>query len=269
MALQTKTPPTKPVAAPSEPDLSLGWRAEYVLTPEGKRELLQIPLTPEERLHPQEDFVGPEPRLQDLLSDDICDMLRPHCAHDPAMVVARNLLIRWDDPALKTHAPDVCVIPDVRDSGANWGTFRVAEEGTRPCLIVEVVSPASKKDDRVTKVKHYARAGVQECVYIDYWQRKGQLLWEIAGFRLEKGHYVPMLPDEDGALYCETVGVRVGIEDGQVWMENYETGERLLTNVEREKARQASEAARQAAEARAAELEVQLRALQQERGETD
>jgi hypothetical protein len=85
------------------------------------------------------------------------------------------------------------------------------------------------------------------------------MVWEIAGFRLHGDHYLPMLPDEDGAIYCETVGVRMGIEDGRVWMENYETGERLLTNEE-------AQAARRAAEAGIAELELQLKALQEQKG---
>jgi Uma2 family endonuclease len=253
-----------------EVDFSLGWREQVVHTADGGIELLQIPLTPEEALHPEEDFVGPEPSYQDVISDDICDMLRPHCAQrDPKQKVARNLLIKWDKPGLKKHAPDVCVIPNVSDPEAHWTTFYVAKEKTRPCLIIEIVSPASKEADRVKKVDHYARAGVQEYVYIDYWRRKGQMQWEIAGFRLHRNRYLPMLPDEDGAIYCETVGVRMGVENGKVWMENYETGERLLTNIEaRQEAKiqlAAMEAARQAAEARIAELEAQLKALQQTR----
>lgn len=227
-------------------------------TADGEIDIIQIPLTPEQALHPEEDYIMTDSRLQDLISAAISEMLRSHCT-DPHTIIPRNLLIKWDNPALKKHAPDVCVIPNVRDPYTNWTTFNVAQEGTRPCLIIEVVSVSSKEHDRVTKVDHYARAKVQEYVYIDYWMRKGQMVWEIAGFRLHGDHYLPMLPDEDGAIYCETVGVRMGIEDGRVWMENYETGERLLTNEE-------AQAARRAAEARIAELEAQLKALQEQKG---
>lgn len=238
----------------------------------GEIEIVQIPLTAEEVLHPEEDYIMPDPLFQDLISAAISEMLRSHCT-DPHTLIPRNLLIKWDDPALRKHAPDVCVIPNVRNPHTNWTTFYVAQEGTRPSLIIEVVSASSKEHDRVTKVEHYARAKVQEYVYIDYWTRKGQMVWEIAGFRLHGDHYLPMLPDEDGAIYCETVGVRMGVEDGRVWMENYETGERLLTNAEAQAARRTAEAqveaeaaARQAAEARIAELEAQLKALQEQKG---
>ncbi|MEZ4725991.1 MAG: Uma2 family endonuclease [Caldilineaceae bacterium] len=131
----------------------------------------------------------------------------------------------------------------------------IVEEAARPLLIVEVVSPSTRENDRVKKVRHYARAGVQEYVYIDHWTRNE--LWEIVGFRLEEGLYEPMVPDEDGALYCQTVGLRIGIENGKVWVEDAETGEDLLTNL-------AAHRALRAAKARIAELEAQVRALRGE-----
>lgn len=247
--------------------------------PDGTKDVIQIPLTADEALHPEEDYFMTDSRLQDLISAAVSEMLRSHIT-DPHTVVPRNLLIKWDNPSLRKHAPDVCVIPNVRDSKTNWTTFYVAQEGTRPILIIEVVSASSKEHDRVTKVEQYAQAKVQEYVYIDYWTRKGQMVWEIAGFRLHDNHYLPMLPDEDGAIYCESVGVRMGVDNGRVWMENYETGEPLLTNEEAQSARRAAEAqaeaeavradteaaARQAAEARIAELEAQLKALQAKQG---
>ena len=231
----------------------------------GEIDIIQIPLTAEQALHPEEDYVTPDPHFQDLITAAISEMLRSHCIA-PHTLVACNLLIKWDNPALKKHAPDVCVIPNVRELYTNWTTFYVAQEETRPCLIIEVVSASSKEHDRVTKVEQYARAKVQEYVYIDYWTRKGQTVWEIAGFRLHGDHYLPMLPDEDGAIYCETVGVRMGVDDGRVWMENYETGERLLTNAEAQAQAKKEVAAREAAEARIAELEAQLKALQEKPG---
>jgi hypothetical protein len=140
----------------------------------------------------------------------------------------------------------------VRNRDADRGRGIVAEEGTRPLLIVEVVSPSTRENDRVKKVKHYARVGVQEYVYIDHWTRKGQEVWEIVGFRLDEGLYEPMVPDEDGALYCQTVGLRIGIENGKVWVEDAETGEDLLTNLAAHRALRAADAARKAAEAQAA-----------------
>lgn len=62
------------------------------------------------------------------------------------------------------------------------------------------------------------------------------------------------MPDEDGASYCQSVGLRIGIENGKVWVEDTETGQDLLTHL-------ATQQALRVAEARVAELEAQLRAI--------
>jgi hypothetical protein len=198
------------------------------------------------------------------------------------------LVIEWDEAALKTHAPDVAIIPNVQDRDADRGSFVVAEEETRPLLIIEVVSPKTRHNDRVIKVEHYAQAGVQEYLYIDHWTSNGEEIWEIVGFRLAERQYVLLMLGEDGAIYCQSVGLRIGIENGKVWIKDAKTGEALLTNlaahsalraIRAEKAQAADEAearrnaeaqtaaeaeARRNAEARLAEVEAQLRALRGE-----
>ena len=135
---------------------------------------------------------------------------------------------------------------------------------------IEITSPATRETDRVKKVKDYALVGVQEYIYIDHTTRRGKEIWEIAGFRLDGDRYLPMLPDEDGAYFCETVGLRISLEEGRVWLEDVNTGEELLTAQQVSAARDAEAAranaeaeARKAAEARAAELEATIAALQQ------
>jgi Uma2 family endonuclease len=288
MTLHTQRSHAAPATAPAKVDWSYGWREEYVPTPEGKTELIRIPLTEEEALHPKLGYIMPERTEHDFISDDLCDMLRAHVAGQPGMAVYRNLIFVWDQPDLKPFAPDVAVVPNVQEPERSRGEFVVAEESTRPVLVIEVVSPNSRKADRVTKVRDYATAGVQEYVYIDARPRKGEIVWEIAGFRLEDGRYLPILPDEDDAIYCESVGLRIGIEAGKVWLEDAQTGENLLTNLEAQRARreaesraaaaaeQAAAAAAQAAaeatarrslEERLAEVEEQLRLLRAERNQ--
>jgi Uma2 family endonuclease len=262
----------------TEADWSLGWRYETVRTPNGRTEQMRIPLTIEEARHPQEGYVMPERTEHDRLSDDLCDMLRAQFEQRADVAVFRNLVFTWDQPEVKPYAPDVAVVANVRNPEADRTQFVVAEEGTRPILVIEIVSRNSRAADRVDKVRDYARAGVQEYVYIDHFVRRQQHFWELAGFRLQDGQSLPMLPDEDGALYLESVNLRLGVTDGRVWLEDGATGKDLLTNLEArralraaEQARQAAEAraaaeeqARQAAEARIAELEAQLRTLRQQ-----
>lgn len=234
----------------------------------------------------------PERTEHDIISDDLSDMLRIHLDNEPETAVFRNLVFAWDLPEIGSYAPDIAVVPQVRDRHANRGQFDVAAEGTRPSLVIEVVSPSSRQDDRVRKVQDYEQLGIGEYVYIDIRIRRGKPVGEIAGYRLQQHRYVPMVTDEDGALYLETINCRIGLEADSVWLEDSTTGENLLTNLQaqralreekvarqaaearaaaEEEARQAAEAqskaeaaARQAAEARIAELEAKLRLLQQQ-----
>lgn len=248
----------------NEPDGTRGWRYETIHLPDGSVDVAHIPLTDEEILHPQEGYVIPESTYHTATCHDLIAMFRWRYAEQTDVAVFHDLVIEWDEAALKTHAPDLAVIPNVHDRDADCGSFVVAEEGTRPLLIIEVVSPKTRNNDRSTKVKQYARAGVQEYLYIDHWTRKGQEIWEVVGFRLEEGQYVPLVPDEDGAIYCRSVGLRIGIENGKVWVEDAETGRDLLTPLAIQQALHVAEEARRVAEARIAELEAQMRALQGE-----
>ncbi|MEZ4866746.1 MAG: Uma2 family endonuclease [Caldilineaceae bacterium] len=261
----------------AEPDWSLGWRYELVRDAHGQERSTRVPLTPEEARHPQEGYVMPERTDHETIGDDLADMLRGHFAEQLDVAIFRNLVFEWDRPEVKSYAPDVAVVPQVKDRDANRGHFVVAEEGTRPSLAIEIVSRNSREDDRVLKVKDYALVGIQEYVYIDIRTRRGATVGEVTGFRLDGAQYLPILPDEDDAIYLESIQLRMGLDGSRVWLEDGATGEDLLNNLQvrrawraEQEARQAAEtraqaeeAARQAAEARIAELEAQLQRLQQ------
>jgi len=250
------------VTPPETQDWSLGWRYETTRMANGRETQVRLPLTADEARHPQEGYVMPERTEHDRISDDLCDMLRAYYESTPDVAVFRNLVFIWDHPTVKPFAPDVSVVAQVRNRDADRTQFVVADEGVRPLLVIEIVSRSSRVDDRVEKVRDYALVGVQEYVYIDHAVRRGQHIWEIAGFRLQGNQYLPILPDEDGALYLEAVNLRIGLDGEHVWLEATTTGRDLLTNLQ---ARQAL----QTAEARIAELEAQLQALRQSPATTD
>ncbi|MEZ4727905.1 MAG: Uma2 family endonuclease [Caldilineaceae bacterium] len=275
MAPSTQTLPTAQISKQTEPDWSLGWRYERVRTADGKEELVQIPLTPDEALHPEEGYVIPVRPYHERITTDLSVMLHAHYHHHPTITVFCDLVFKWDHPEIRSFAPDVALVPNVREPTADRGEFVVADEGTRPLLVIEVVSPNSRVGDRVTKVRDYPQVGVQEYIYIDHWKRRGQTIWEIAGFRLAGDRYLPIVPDEDGAIYSETLNLRIGIEEGQVWIEDANTGKELLTHLQTQQALQAAEeqakaeaAARQAAEEQA-KAEAAARQMAEEQAKAE
>ncbi|NJS12003.1 MAG: Uma2 family endonuclease, partial [Microcoleus sp. CSU_2_2] len=99
---------------------------------------------------------------------------------------------------------------------------------------------------------------------------------EVLGYRLIDNIYVPITPDEEGRILCETVNLLVGLQDGEVVVVNPHTQERLLRAAELEQwaihaqqqaflaQQQATEAQQQATEAQQQATEAQQRATQAE-----
>ncbi|MBD2737557.1 Uma2 family endonuclease, partial [Nostoc paludosum FACHB-159] len=132
-----------------------GWRTEIVTQPDGSIDYVKIPLTSEEFLHPQEGYHLPNSTFHDDAAGDTKDMLTRRYANDSTAGVFRDLIIQWGIPNLKNHCPDTFVVFGIQNKEQNHTEFVVSEEGVRPSLIIEVVSPRYRKEDRQTKVKHY------------------------------------------------------------------------------------------------------------------
>jgi Uma2 family endonuclease len=215
----------------------------------------------------------PKSTLHDQIAGDARDMLTRRYADRPDVGVFRDLLIEWEPPELRDHCPDTFVAFGIQNRDQNRQKFIVANEGVRPTLVIEVVSPRYRKEDREIKVVEYARAEVQEYVIIDRRTYRGQLLEEVLGYRLVAGHYQPITPDDDGRILCETVRLWMSLRDGQLLMEDADNGQRLKTSLELEAENQELqaknrelEAAKHQAEQQAIDLAAQLARYQTQFG---
>ncbi|MCA1992376.1 MAG: Uma2 family endonuclease [Coleofasciculus sp. S288] len=209
-----------------------GWRMEFVTQPDGTTTSVQVPLTASEFLHPKEGYHLPNSTFHDNVAGDAKDMLTRRYASTPDIGVFRDLLIEWDMADLGDHCPDTFVAFGVQNKEQNRSKFIVPQEGVRPTLIIEVVFPRYRREDREKKVVEYARARVQEYVIIDRRTYRGQVLDEVLGYRLVSGHYQPITPDDEGRILCDTVGLWLSLQDGCLVMEDAQTGQRLKTSAE-------------------------------------
>ena len=229
-----------------------GWKTVEVPQPDGGSRYVMTPLTAVEFLHPQEDYHMPISHFHNTANTVLWDLLTRRYAHDPTAEVFHDLLVDWDVPGLGSHSPDIMVIFGVRNKGINRTRFNVGVEGVRPRLVIEVVSPEYRKEDRVEKLREYELAGVPEYIILDQRRQRGHLVDEALGYELRGGRYSPILPDEQGRVLSKAVGLWISLQQGVVVLEDAATGERLLTSQEL--------ADRiEAAEARAHEAEVQAR----------
>lgn len=258
-SLPTITNPT------TEEIAECGWRVVNITQPDGKITKKFVPLTSEEFLHPKEGYHLPNSTFHDDIAGTAKELLTCRYANDDTVGVYRDLVIKWDRPDLADNCPDTFVAIGISKKQENRGQFVVATENAHPTLIIEVVSPRYRKEDREIKVLQYARAQVQEYVIIDRRRQRGQELDEILGYRLVEGHYQPITPDEEGRICCETVGLWLSFTEGRLIMEDVQTGERLLTsselaaaNQELAATNQELAAAKEQVERQAAEMEALL-----------
>ncbi|MBL8794585.1 MAG: Uma2 family endonuclease [Planctomycetia bacterium] len=255
--------PLQPQADP----FRYGWRYVRNERPDGSVEFDQVPLTLEDVLHPQDGDVLPQNTPHDRDWTYLGEVLRGQVADDPTALITSDLIIVWDVPGLKHHSPDLGVIFGVRDPQAKRSSFSVAEEGVRPALLIEIVSPAYRVNDVVTKVDHYHRAGVPWYVIVDREDMDGPV--RLIGYRAEMDGYVQLPLDARGRLWLEPVGVWLGTQGNRVVCYS-ETGEEIGDYVQVTKnlaaaearAAEAEERAREA-EGRAAEAETKLRELEE------
>ncbi len=276
MSAITVSEPTMPSASglstakEREDPFRIGWRDVFRQLPDGTTEHTQIPLTAEDCLHPREGDVIVEGTLHSLIRDYLASVFQLRLSHDPHALVLTDTGVYWDEPELRHHSPDVAAIFDVRERRKNWKSFYVAEQKTRPRIIVEVVSPNTRENDVETKLWHYHRAKVQYYVIVDR-DRNDNL--RLLGYQYAPPRYLEMPVDEFGRLWLEPVGVSIGLKDGKVVCYDGDTGEEIPTLIaahaqiqevkaiaDAERARADAEAAaRLAAEARIRELEDQLK----------
>ncbi|MGB3692040.1 MAG: Uma2 family endonuclease [Spirulinaceae cyanobacterium] len=232
-----------------------GWRVVADTEAEGTT---WIPLTSEEFLHPQEGYHLPNSTFHDDIAGHAKDVLTRRYANDPTVGVFRDLIVEWDT-GQNDNCPDTFVAFGITNKNENRTRFIVKDEGVRPTLVIEVVSPRYRKEDREIKVVQYARAGVAEYVIIDRRRQRGQILEEVLGYRLVEDYYQPITPDEEGRIFCETVGLLMSLHEGRLVIEDASTGERLLSSVE-------LEAAKNSAEQQAAEMAELLARYQEQFG---
>src|SRR5207253_673154 len=102
--------------------------------------------------------------------------------------------------------PDILVARGVGDHIRR--SFRVWEEGTLPCVLFEVASKKTWRNDVGPKKELYATIGIPEYFIFD--PEKKYVRPPLQGFRLKKkGVYAAIQPARDGSLRSRELGLRM------------------------------------------------------------
>jgi Uma2 family endonuclease len=269
---QTDKTPTQ-IAKHGQPEFDqfpYGWRYVTQILPNGEQTYRQIPLTAEDLLDPQLGDQVVQNSKHQRSNNEIFDMLDNHYDDDPTIEVFNDLKMMWGISGLKEPAPDIAVVPNIKNKGASRSSFEVVKEGTSPCLVIEMMSEGYPGDD-TEKINIYERAGVKEYFIINPHSTAPEPFYEMWGYRLisEGGFnkYQRLKPNKQGRLLSETTQIWFGIyKKGQrLKLRDASTGKWLLTasgekavRLNEAKARQKAEAKMQA-EAKARQNEAKAR----------
>jgi len=181
--------------------------------------------------------------------------------------VSGNLLLYYEQGNPKKFVvPDVFVVKDLEPKKRR--IYKLWIERKAPDVVLEVTSRKTKKKDTVAKPTLYARLGVKEYFLFDPTQE--YLDPPLQGHRLVGEDYEQIVPDAQGAIVSDELGLRLQAERGQLMFYRLDTGQRLLTageacQVAEQKWRAEAEArlaeaeSRRAAEAEVARLREKLR----------
>ena len=124
--------------------------------------------------------------------------------------VAGNLTVYYSQKRIKSRGfrgPDFFVVQEVeprpRKSWTIW-----EEDGKYPDLIVEILSESTAEVDRTTKKTLYQNTF-----------RTPEYFWfdpetlEFAGFLLNRGHYQPIQPNQQGLLWSDQLQLFLGVHE--------------------------------------------------------
>jgi Uma2 family endonuclease len=212
------------------------------------------------------------PEFQSLVIALLAGILRLHNRrHNLGWHVSTELEVSMPKPENRgtlTLGPDLFVVEADALLRTSWD---IRAEGKPPAFVLEVVTRESVQRDTSDKPGYYLGMGVQE--YAIYWPYRRDHGPRLFGHHLdEEGQWAPWSTDEQGVLWCRTLG-GLGLAVGEPpWLRVLDQeGHELPVPEEEALARQAAEeraereaerAEREAQRAAAAEAEVaRLRTL--------
>jgi Uma2 family endonuclease len=253
-------PHSIPVSAPET--LPYGWRYRLRRRRDGTQYYQEIPLTEADFLDPKEGYRKMQNPKHARCTVELFNRLDNYYAADPTTGVFFDLKMEWGIPGLKNPAPDISVIPHLRQKDIDPGTFKVKKQGTRPSLVIEVMSPHYQGDDTV-KVELYSHAGIKEYLIVNPYGGDQHQDYHLTGYRLVGLQYEPIEPDREGRLWSDSTGVFFGVSaDNREILLTTANGEKLRTAKEEKQARVVAEERAKAEVQARLEAEMKLHALE-------
>ncbi|WP_341732108.1 Uma2 family endonuclease [Microcoleus sp. EPA2] len=173
--------------------------------------------------------------------------------------VGGNMFVYYSINQVKNQdfkGPDFFVVLDV-DGTINRDAWIAWEEDSRlPDVVIELMSPSTAEVDLTTKKDIYERKLKTQ----DYFVYNPKNPNSLRGWQLINRRYQSLSPNQQGRLYCESLGLWLGIWEGQIensqgtWLRFFDADGNLVLMGDE-------------AETQRAELERQQKELEQQQKE--
>jgi Uma2 family endonuclease len=198
----------------------------------------------------------------------LVNILRDYWTEQNDIYVSGNTVVRFDpNQKQRFRGPDLYVVKGVTDKGfrRSWRSWE--ENHKNPHFILELLSNSTAHFD-VTGKKDIYEQQLKTPEYVVYNPETGKL----QGWRLVQNRYQPITPNPQGWLWCEEIGLWLGLADYQFFQNRVtiqiprffdKTGQLLLTRDEAQAQR--AKAEKQRADLAEAKLE-RLQTLLKEKG---
>jgi colicin import membrane protein len=245
----------------------IGWRYVHTVLPDGTKRSVQVPLTEEDFLHPQEDdeFMCLDPHEE--AASYLRYALREAAGALTDPRIFTDMRIDWQCPGILPHRPDAAVFENFPpDWDEAEGTVRVGDLGATIRAVFEVTSPTTRHVDFGRKLDEYLAVSVPYYIVLDLAApAEGP---RLLGFRLVDGRYREMRQDATLGLMVPRLGLwfrwadgrlRAADEDGKEIIQLDSVSKELrsaLSRADAERERAEAEAKRAEAEAKRAEAEA-------------
>jgi Uma2 family endonuclease len=161
-----------------------------------------------------------------LLMMNLLAMLRHHFRRQVDIYTIANIFLYYREghPEART-APDTMVIKGV-DGRKRRRSFKTWVEKAVPCVVFELTSKMTAREDQIAKKLLYEKLRIKEYFLFDPLHE--YLPEQLVGYRLVKGKYRLLEPEEGGALVSQELGLRLIPEEASLVLVDCRTGKRLL-----------------------------------------
>ena len=256
------------VITETPPDIyRYGWRDISTKMPDGTVRTRRMALTLKDCLYPEEGDHMSNNFEHHTISHYLAGAIGQALVGVAGVLVSVDLKFFWGRTDMGNHSPDIAVTFGVRDAAKKRRpSFNVVEEGVRPTVIFEIVSPNLRENDVATKLDEYYRLGIPYYVIVD--QEDEDSPRTLSGYRWTPTGYSPLPADVRGWIWIDPLKLWLEAEEFDVVCYDM-TGKRIMGEMElkqlAERERDRADAERIKAEqekARADALDARIRELE-------